>query len=120
MIKGIGVDLIETKRFRDQEDIDDFLEQILTEKELQDVSKESTMKQIAGARVFAVKEAIFKALACGLQRGSYWHDIEVGSEIICRPGGYINGLVTKNSISRIHVTESHSRSFRIAFVITEE
>ena len=120
MIKGVGIDLIESRRFRDNAHVDGILAQILTERELRNVPNHPSQKHISGARLFTIKESIFKAFACGLHWGSYWHDVEIVDETVLPPTGFIGRLVAEQSVSKIHIAHSHSHKFSISFVIIEE
>jgi holo-[acyl-carrier-protein] synthase len=119
MIKGVGVDLVEIKKFQDENDLDGFLNQILTRKEL-DGMKKNSCKYLIGSRIFALKEAIMKALGCGLNPGSNWHDIEMTGGPILSLSGYLGHLANKSSISKIHFSHSCSKRFSVAVVILED
>jgi holo-[acyl-carrier protein] synthase len=118
MIVGIGLDLVEISRFRNRKDLDDFLRQVLSEKEFVEVAMNSK-KHVVAATMFAIKEAILKALGCGLHFGSYWHDIEITKEFVPHLRGFIKRLAAEQSISRIHVSHSCSKLFSVAVVILE-
>jgi holo-[acyl-carrier protein] synthase len=119
MIKGVGVDLVEIKRFQDKSDLDDFLHQILAQKEY-DETKNHARKYLIGAKLFAIKEAIMKALGCGLNAGSYWHDIETTNNSTLCLSGYLSRLADESSISKIHLSHSCSKRFSVAVVILEQ
>ncbi len=119
MIKGIGVDVVEISRFRSQEDLDDFLDQILSENEFIAL-RENPKKFIVAAKIFSIKEAILKALGCGLHLGSYWHDIELTDEYAPHLRGFLGRLAEEKSITQIHISHSFSNLFSAAFVVLEE
>jgi holo-[acyl-carrier protein] synthase len=118
MIQGIGIDLVEIERFKNVKDKDDFLQQILAEKEIRDIP-EGKSRDIFSATMFAVKEAILKALGCGLHYGSFWHDIEVSPELKPSLHGFVGKLANEQSISKIHITKSRSKKYLVTFVILE-
>jgi holo-[acyl-carrier-protein] synthase len=119
MVKGVGVDLVEIKRFQEKHDLDDFLGLILTNRELDRV-KGNPLKYLTGARMFAVKEAIMKALECGLHFGTYWHNIETTGNSTANLNGFLGNLAREKSISKIHLSHSCSKRFSVAVVILEE
>ncbi len=81
MVTGIGIDLVDVRRFQDIKEKDNFIRQFLTESEYSDAVQE-TRRDFFCARIFAIKEAIFKALGCGLHYGAYWHDIEIHQDLM--------------------------------------
>jgi len=81
MILGIGNDLVDCrriektlKRFGSR-----FVDRVFTPQEQARMSQRS--HQVAGyAKLFAMKEAILKALGTGLAKGIIWHDVEIFRE----------------------------------------
>jgi phosphopantetheine--protein transferase-like protein len=119
VIKGIGIDLISAERFRDVKDKDDFLKQILTKKELYWISKEHR-KNFFYATLFAVKEAIFKALRCGLHCGAFWHDIELTTRLEVQLSGFIKKRAQEKSVSKMYIAHSRSNDIVTTFVVLDE
>jgi phosphopantetheine--protein transferase-like protein len=119
VIKGIGIDIIAAERFKDVKDKDEFLKQILTKKELHWISKKH-LKNSLYATLFAIKEAIFKALGCGVYRGSFWHDIELTARLEVHVSGFIKERVQKKSASKMCIAQSSSKDIVTAFVVLEE
>ena len=119
MIKGIGIDLIDAERFKDVKDKEEFLKQILTKKELNWTSKER-QKNSLYTTLFAVKEAIFKALGCGLYFGAFWHDIELTKKLEVQLRGFIKKRAQEKSVSKIYIAQSSSKEIVTAFVVFEE
>ncbi|MFI5252077.1 MAG: holo-ACP synthase [Bacteroidota bacterium] len=118
MIKGVGIDSIEISRFRERKDIDDFLKQILSETECLNL-RGNLKKDVMAAKVFTIKEAILKALGCGLHSGSYWKDIELSKGFSPTLRGVIGRLAKSMSISSIHVAHGDSKLLSVAVVILE-
>ena len=118
MIKGIGVDIVLIERFERQKDKGAFLSQILTDEEMLG-TPDGDDQDVYYAKIFAAKEAVLKALGCGLRSGSLWHDIVVrgGSEV--RLSGRIRCIAEEQSISNIHLSHSSSRTFVVAIVLCD-
>ncbi len=119
MIKGVGIDLVEISRFQSQEDLDHFLDQILSENEFVSL-RENPRKSIIAAKIFAIKEAILKALGCGLHLGFYWREIELTEEYTPHLHGFLSRLAEEKAVSRIHISHSFSNFFSAAVVVLEE
>jgi holo-[acyl-carrier protein] synthase len=118
MVKGIGVDLVEIDRFGNAKNKEEFLNQILTEREMQDIP-DGEMRDLLYATVFAIKEAVLKALGCGLTLGSCWHDIEISKNFRVALSGAVREAARAKSVTEILVSESHSEDYAVALVIIE-
>jgi holo-[acyl-carrier protein] synthase len=118
MIQGIGIDLIEIERFRKMKNNREFIPQVLTDNELKQIPTDGR-HDIYIATLFAIKEAIFKALGCGLHNGSYWHNVELDKEFKPTLSGFIDKLALKKSIKNIFITKSQSKKYIITFAILE-
>lgn len=122
MIRGIGTDIVKIGRI---EKIINrtprFLEGAFTYLEICYFKiKKNSAESIAG--VFAVKEAVSKALGTGF-RGFGLHDIEVIHDELGKPSVKISDkIVEKYRLNncKIHVTISHTSEDAIAFVVIEE
>ena len=119
MIKGIGVDLVETKRFKNIKSKEVFIRQILTDKEILNIPKEY-QKDYFYATIFAIKEAILKALACGLYHGSHWHNIVITKKFEARLSDVIKKFAHEKSVSKIHIAKAYSKKYTTALVLMEE
>jgi len=117
-IKGIGVDLVEIERFRRVDNKDEFLGQILTEREILDI-RGGERQDLLHATLFAVKEAVLKALGTGLTLGARWHDIEISRDLKVTLSGAIAETAGAKSVTKIHVSESHSEDYAAALVVVE-
>jgi holo-[acyl-carrier protein] synthase len=118
MIKDIGVDITDIRRFEKIEHDKDFLSEILTEREIV-ATPDGEGRAPALAQTFAAKEAILKALGCGLHFGSYWKDIDIDNECAVNFHGFTASLIMKECHSKIHISRSSSKNYTIAFVLIE-
>ncbi len=118
MILRTGVDLIEISRI--QEAIarhgKRYLERIYTAAELAQLGNEA--ESLAGR--FAAKEAVAKALGCGIGVVS-WKDIEVLGDEQNAPGLTLHGAAAQKAkelgLATWSVSISHSMSHAVAFVV---
>ncbi len=118
MILRTGVDLIEISRI--QEAIarhgKRYLERIYTAAELKQLGNE--VESLAGR--FAAKEAVAKALGCGIGAVS-WKDIEVLGDEQNAPGLTLHGAAAQKArelgLESWSVSISHSMSHAVAFVV---
>jgi len=121
MVIGIGTDIVKVSRIRrfigrEGEKPADL---ILTPKEAQ--SKKNA-HSVAG--VFAVKEALLKALGIGFSRGlGRLLEIEVLNDETGKPyvvtSGIVKDILLFKKISCIEVSISHDADYAIAFVICQ-
>lgn len=123
MILGIGVDLVDVRRFeaiiyRWQHK---FLRRVFTDSEIRYCNTKKHPAQRFATR-FAAKEAFIKAIFPKSQEGIRFSDIEV-SEHNQRPvinlSGKVKELAKKHNISRIHLMLSHDGDYGIANVVLE-
>jgi holo-[acyl-carrier protein] synthase len=118
MITGVGTDVIDIDRFRSLAQRTDFLEQVFTLSEIKHAS-EHTAQETHFATLFAVKEALLKALGCGLEKGSRWREIQIAPDWTPKLSGLLGRLADEQSVSSIHVAHSHSDNSAVAFVLLE-
>ena len=118
MIKGIGIDVVETARFRGLHLDEGFIRQVLTSGERQRAGRS---KNPAGfvATHFAVKEALFKALGDGLTAGWFWHDIELAEREEVHLSGHTEAAAHALAVSSIHYTHSMTMRYTVALVVLE-
>lgn len=123
MILGIGVDLVDVKRF---ESIifrwqHRFLKRVFTDREIRYCNTKKHPAQRFATR-FAAKEAFIKALFPKEQKGVRYIDIEIG-ERDSRPfidlHGVAKELSDKKGLSNIHLMLSHDGDYGIANVVLE-
>lgn len=125
MIRGIGIDIIEISRIEDsiQHFGSAFLDRIYTAAEQQECA-ERTDKRFYFAGRWAVKEAISKALGCGIGRECSWLDIEILNSPSGSPAAVLSGAAANRmsalSASKIHISISHERTNAVAVAILED
>jgi holo-[acyl-carrier protein] synthase len=118
MIVRNGVDLIEINRVQDAIDRhgERFLARVFTETEQRDCKG----RVASLAARFAAKEAVAKALGCGIGDVS-WLDIEVCSDELKAPYLVLHGegerRATQLGLSNWSLSLSHTHSQAIAFVV---
>ena len=127
MIHGIGIDIIETGRIKNQieKEGDRFYEKIFTKKEIeycmQGANVSVQAQRLAGR--FAAKEAFFKAVGTGLRNGLRWIDVEVMNDELGRPILILNNkalkMIKDRHISNLHISISHCIEYASAIVILE-
>lgn len=126
MIIGVGTDIIEiarVKKLMDQPSGERFVERVLTAKERElAVNRSGRLHEYVSGR-FAAKEAVAKALACGIGREVGFQDIE----ILPDPQGKPECTLSAASVGRlklgkavnIHLSISHSDVMASAFAVVE-
>ncbi len=112
MIDGIGIDVVDIKRFHESlTRTPQLREKLFTESERQ-------VKDSSLAARFAAKEALYKALSP--DRGLHWHDVEVINLPNGKPAflfrGEIADLVDGASV---HLSLSHDAGIASAMVVIE-
>jgi len=118
MISGVGTDVVDVDRFPLLKDKREFLREVLTGHEILSAPS-GPGEDSYFASIFAIKEALLKALGCGLQGGWCWHEIEVKKDWTLRLSGWLERLANEKGISAIHVSQSHSQHTAVAFVVVE-
>jgi holo-[acyl-carrier protein] synthase len=126
MIIGIGTDLVEIARMRkalEQTTGGRFLERILTPKERElALKRKGRLAEFAAGR-FAAKEAIVKALGCGIGKQVGFQDVEVLPDALGKPECTIHEDACKragqDSGIRIHISITHTDSMASAYAIVE-
>ncbi|HAF62639.1 MAG TPA: holo-[acyl-carrier-protein] synthase [Anaerolineaceae bacterium] len=115
MIIRTGVDIVEIERFDEQspEIRNRFFRRVFTARELALIK---TNASAAGR--FAAKEAVAKALGCGIGTVG-WQDIEILSSTAGEPTLILHGaaqaIATDQQLQSWSVSISHSKSHAIAF-----
>ncbi|MGQ9534107.1 MAG: 4'-phosphopantetheinyl transferase superfamily protein [bacterium] len=111
MIKGIGIDLVEIRRF--SEISDNFLKQVFNTQEISATKHNPIISSIK----FSLKEAILKALGKGLHFGFFWHNIVLKDDKTT-----IFGVLRQNLSEpySIHTSTSNSKNYACAIAIIED
>jgi holo-[acyl-carrier protein] synthase len=121
VIVGIGIDVVDVRRFRSAlERAPRMRERLFTAQEL--VAGDGLARTVTSlAARFAAKEAVAKAL--GAPEGMRWHDCEVVGGADGRPHLRVSGSVADQAraqgIERWHVSLSHDGDLAVAYVIAE-
>jgi holo-[acyl-carrier protein] synthase len=114
LVMGIGIDIIEISRIKESIEKygDKFLKKIYTENEIKYCLTKTNKFQHLAAR-FAAKEAVYKALTTGWEKGLSWQNIEVFNEPSGMPFVKLNGKL-ENFLSdnkSLKISMSHSRDY---------
>jgi len=117
MIKGIGVDITEIVRFEKVDNKKAFLEQLFTANEMENGEHVHDRSKYY-ARLFVIKEALFKAFKIGLQHGSYWHDIRINNSFLVTLSGYFKKLFDKKT--KVFVAHSCSRKYAASIALIQD
>ena len=114
-IAGIGVDVVDLKRFEHAL----VRTPALKERLFAESERELPLRSLAGR--FAAKEALIKSL--GDSTGVQWHDMVIVNNDLGNPSFVLSGgtaeIVAKLGITDIHVSMSHDAGVAIAQVVTE-
>lgn len=127
MILGVGTDLVEIARVRKalaQSSGERFIERILTprERELALIRKGRMAEFVAGR--FAAKEAVVKAIGCGIGKQIGFQDVEVlpdsqGKPLCVIAEAAMQRAGFRNEV-KIHLSITHTESLASAYVIVEK
>ena len=125
-IIGIGIDLVENKRFKLLLKNKKFLERIFTKNEIM-ISKKKSNKVNYFAKRFAAKEAFSKSLGIGFRNNLDLKDIEILNDKMNKPY-YSNSKIIKNIIYKkfkikkfnLHLSISDEKDYSIAFTILQK
>ena len=116
--QDIGIDIVNVDRIRKSYERygDKFFRKILTEDEIACCRKKADMIQSVAAR-FAAKEALSKALGCGISVLFGWHSVEILNTSNGKPYVKVinNGCVPENSA--ITISLSHDKQYAAAVVM---
>ncbi|MGI5823520.1 MAG: holo-ACP synthase [Dethiobacteria bacterium] len=118
VLKGVGIDLVCIRRIRRvyKRRPTRFLNRIFTEKEIALFKAKANPFPSMAAR-FAAKEAVAKALGCGIGRVG-WRDLEIlsvagGKPVVCLQGA-AQALAKKKGIRGIEISLSHDNFYAVA------
>jgi len=128
MIVGIGLDVVETERLAKLlagSAGERFVARVLSDRELalyRKLAARRALEFVAGR--FAAKEAVVKALGCGIGAAVGFRDLEVLPDEFAKPGCRLAEAAWKRlglapDRHAIHVTITHERSLAAATAIVE-
>jgi holo-[acyl-carrier protein] synthase len=127
MIIGVGHDVVEIDRMRrilDKREGERFMERVLHFAELEYArGKQGRLAEFIAGR-FAAKEAVVKALGCGIGAVVGFGDIAIMPDALGKPCCSLSEaawerLGYRSSDVRVHVSISHERSIASAFAMVE-
>jgi holo-[acyl-carrier protein] synthase len=113
MIDGIGIDVVDIKRFHESlERTPGLREKLFTE-------SERTVNESSLAARFAAKEALYKALSP--EHGLHWHDAEVINHLNGKPAFLFRGEIADLvDGANVHLSLSHDAGIASAMVVIEK
>ena len=123
MILGIGTDLVRVERLRPMLERHGprLLERLLHREE--QVALPAVRPEAFVARRFAAKEALAKALGCGVGRDMALNEACVTHDAAGRPGFALSGAAARTAarlgVTRIHLSISDEHDYAQAFVVLE-
>ncbi|HYK91649.1 MAG TPA: holo-ACP synthase [Acidobacteriota bacterium] len=124
MIIGIGIDIVEIRRFRAvlERQKERFTQRVFTPGELEYCRAHRDPVPHFAAR-FAAKEALFKALGTGWAREVSWLDVSVRREGQGAPTIALQGEAGRISVGmgaqKVHLSLSHTDESAVAVVVLE-
>lgn len=117
MIKAAGIDILAIQRFRKLTNEPAFINNVFTKKEIDRASTHYRRDRFHSV-LFTLKEAILKALRCGLSHGSLWHNIEIDSDFNPTISGSLFRLSTARP-ARLHVSSACAREYALSIALAE-
>jgi holo-[acyl-carrier protein] synthase len=126
MIKGIGIDIVDTARIADmvRKYGDHFLKKVFTSSEITFCTS-TAQPHIHFSGRWAAKEAFYKSLPESIQPYSFWKSVEiVSSKESRRPelvviDKKLAARMKKAKIGKVHLSISHEKAYCVAYVIAE-
>ena len=124
MVSGIGVDIVEIKRFQRMVDRfgDRVAQRLLTQREFAQYRQRNNSLSFLATR-FAAKEAASKALGTGIAQGIGFHAIEVVNNGSGKPDLHFHDaaleLLQQRNIHRCLLSLSDEKHYAIAMVVLE-
>ena len=126
MIIGLGTDIVETARIEKlvERRGSAALERVFTPAEIaKSKTRGKAVSQFRAGR-WAVKEAMAKALGCGMGEKCSWQEIEVMNLDTGAPSVTLSGTTKATAdalgVKQIHVSISHEQHYASAVVVLEK
>jgi phosphopantetheine--protein transferase-like protein len=117
MLQGIGIDITPVARFKDPKIKETFLKNFLNNKELARVNILKN-KSRHWAIMFAIKEAVIKALKIGFHHGTYLNDIMISENFDVDICGIYDRI--KTSKTKILISKTSSEKYALGMALTYE
>lgn len=124
MISGLGTDIVQVSRIREMIERygESFLEKVFADDERKEAQRRRDPAQYYAGR-WALKEAMSKALGCGIGEKCGWKDVATSNRESGRPETILSGLAletaTAMGVASIHISISHEQEYACATVILE-
>ena len=123
---GIGVDIVDNKRFNNLIKDNNFINRIFSKKEIFD-SKKTLNKINFFSKRFAAKESFAKALGTGFRNNLNFKDIEIVNDNLGKPFYLINNkikqIIKKNkkiANFELFLSISDEKDYSVAFTIIQK
>jgi holo-[acyl-carrier protein] synthase len=123
---GIGVDIVDNKRFKNFIKDNRFINRIFSKKEIS-ASKKKLNKINFFSNRFAAKESFVKALGTGFRNNLNFKDIEIANDNLGKPFYLINNkikqIIKKNkkiSNFELFLSISDEKDYSVAFTIIQK
>jgi holo-[acyl-carrier protein] synthase len=123
---GIGVDIVDNKRFKNLIKDNKFINRIFSKKEIFD-SKKTLNKINFFSKRFAAKESFAKALGTGFRNNLNFKDIEIVNDNLGKPFYLINNkikqIIKKNkkiASFELFLSISDEKDYSVAFTIIQK
>ena len=114
---GIGIDLIKISRLANLIDNKRFIERVFTSREIEHASG-YRLRLVHLAGRWAAKEAVSKALGCGISAELSWKDIEIINDENGRPAAYLSAEAGKvHNNPTISLSISHDGNYATAIAL---
>jgi len=124
MIAGVGTDIVETDRMREllKRHGEAFMRRILTDAEIKEASSRRDPVPFISGR-WAAKEAISKALGCGIGQHCAWTDLEITPDGKGKPEAVLSGSAKETAdglgVKKVMLSISHERGHAVATALLE-
>lgn len=114
MIQGIGIDITNIARFKNQKNKKMFLENYLNDEEILQVDILND-KTHSCAVIFALKEAVMKAFKVGLNSGVNFRDIRINKDFTVNLRGIINKI--NKGKKEILISKTSSKKYALGLAL---